>query len=206
MQQHFRKNIIVLFVLLIPVSAVVSQISIPKPDATTNTENTKAKWISWAIFQALPVPVYTEDAGESDSRLQFGLRWNVTPVNISFNANKYVSDVQFFMVNPVRRFTGSIELFVQPEWATAGFKKADLNRFGLGIGSRIFVPVKNYGETFAASIGAKYTFRDSEMSEKNGYFGFEGGIYALYGIFGLQLNYNLDERSRYNVGLYFKFF
>lgn len=172
----------------------------------TDVEKPFEKWLSWMILQTLPAPVFTHDANEVDGRMQFGLRWNITPINISFNANKYVSDVQFFMVNPVRRFTGSIELFLQPEWATARFQNADMDRFGLGIGSRIFIPVQNYGETFAASIGGKYTYRNSEILDKDGYFGLEAGFYALYGIFGLQFNYNFDERSRYNFGLYIRYF
>lgn len=187
-------------------STVQAQSDTVTGERITDVEKTYEKWLSWAILQSLPVPVYTHDANGTDGRLQFGVRWNITPINISFNANKYVSDVQFFMVNPVRRFTGSIELFLQPEWATAGFQNAEMDRFGLGIGSRVFIPVKNYGETFAASVGGKFTYRNSEVLNKDGYFGLEAGFYALYGIFGLQFNYNFDERSRYNIGFYFKYF
>ena len=204
--KHLISFLTILFICGTNITKMHAQTDSLRGERITDVEKTFEKWLSWTIIQAIPVPVYTHDANDIDGRLQFGLRWNITPINISFNANKYVSDVQLFMVNPVRRFTGSIELFVQPEWATARFQNAQMNRFGVGVGSRIFIPVKNYGETFAASVGGKYTFRNSDVVDKDGYFGLEAGFYALYGIFGLQFNYNFDDRSKYNIGLYLKFF
>lgn len=173
--------------------------------AQDNTD-TKAKYLSWAALQLLPSPVFIHDGDENNNRVVFGLRWQVTPVNISFRANKFVSPVQFFMINPVRKFTGSAELFVQPEWAAGIFKYSRLGRFGISAGTRITFPVSNMGESIAASIGGKYNYRNDFDSNKDGYWGLEGGVYFYYGIVGLQFNYNFDAKSKYNAGIYFKFF
>ncbi len=169
------------------------------------TDNT-AKYLTWTALQLLPSPVLIQDANEYNARVQFALRWQVTPLSISFRSNKYVSPLQFFMINPVRRFTGSVEFFVQPEWATASFKYSNLARFGLNAGSRILLPLKGDGEIFSFSIGAKYNYRKDLLNNNNGFSGIETGIYAIYGILGLQFTYNFDKRSRYNVGFYFKYF
>ncbi len=92
-----------------------------KEEKKKDVERPAVKLLSWTLLQAIPSPVYNHDASSVDGRLSFGLKWNIVPVNFSFAANKYVSPVQFFMVNPVRRNAGSVELFVQPEVSTAGF-------------------------------------------------------------------------------------
>ncbi len=165
-----------------------------------------AMYRSWAIFQIVPSPVIFQDADEQNAKVQFGLRWQVIPLNISFRSNKYTSPVQFFKINPVRRFTGSIDLFLQPEWTLSGFKYAGLARFGIAAGSRIIFPVKGDGEKISVSIGGKYTHREDMVNNNNGYFGLEAGLYALFGFVGLQFNYNFDNRTRYNVAFYFKYF
>ena len=79
------------------------------------------KYLNWTLLQLIPSPYFDNDANVDNARIQFGFRWQFIPVSYSFRANKFVSPVQFFMVNPVRRFSGSIELFVQPEVVTSSF-------------------------------------------------------------------------------------
>ncbi|MBK6539659.1 MAG: hypothetical protein IPG09_18540 [Ignavibacteria bacterium] len=50
-------------------------------------------------------------------------------------------------------------------------------------------------------ISEKVTIRKN----KSGYYGIEGGVYALFRILGLQFNYNFDKNSKYNFGLYIKY-
>ena len=80
------------------------------------------KWTSWTLLQGLPTVSFFEDRDENNSHLKFGLEWQVTPVSYSFNANKYVSKFNFFFINPVKRFSGSVELFFEPELVPGGFK------------------------------------------------------------------------------------
>ena len=165
-----------------------------------------AEILSWTVLQVVPSPVFIQDANENNARVQFALRWQVTPLSISFRSNKYVSPFQFFKINPVHRFTGSMEFFVQPEWTTSSFKYSNFARFGLGAGSRILIPLKGDGETSVFSLGAKYNYRKDFISGNNGFWGIEAGIYAVYGVLGLQFNYNFDKRSRFNAGIFFKYF
>lgn len=186
--------------------AVLLIILSASPSISQDNTNTSAKYTTWAILQAVPSPVLMQDANDIDSRVQFGLRWQIIPINISFRANKYISPVQFFMINPVRKFTGSIEVFVQPEWATASFEYANLNRFGISAGTRLTLPVLGDGENMSASIGGKYNYRKDYDGGDDGTFGIEAGIYGFYSILGLQFNYNFNSNSNYNIGLYFKYF
>jgi hypothetical protein len=168
--------------------------------------NTYAKYLTWTALQLLPSPVFIQDSDGRNAHVLFGLRWQVTPINISFRSNKYSTPFQFFMINPVRKFTGSIEIFLQPEWALAGFKYSNLARFGINAGSRITIPVSGDGENLSVSVGGKYNYRKDLIGNKNGFFGIEAGVYAIYGILGIQFSYNFDSRSKYNIGIYFKYF
>ncbi len=169
-------------------------------------ENEAKKYLSWALMQVIPSPTLFQDTDGDNSRVQFGLKWQVIPINISFRANKYVSNTQFFMINPVRRFTGSIEAFVQPEILTSGFKYSNLENFGISTGSRIVLPLVEYGENVSASIGMKYTFRKSIDEVSKGYTGVEAGIYIFGSMIGLQYTQNFNSRTNYNISLYLKYF
>jgi len=163
-------------------------------------------YTSWAMMQIIPSPVIFQDSDGKNSKVQFGLRWQLIPLNISFRSNKYTTPLQFFKINPVRRFTGSMDIFVQPEWTVTGFKYSGLSRFGLSAGSRIILPIKGDGEKISFSVGGKYTHRNDNLTGRNGYWSAEGGLYFLFGFVGLQFSYNFDERSRYNIGFYLKYF
>lgn len=168
--------------------------------------NQFVKWSTWTLIQAVPSPVFYQDADDNNSRLQFGFRWNIVPVNYSFNANKLVSPVQFFFVNPVRRNGGSIELFAQPEWMTASFKYSDLNRFNFAAGVRGYIPLIEFGEYLCMSAGGKYNFTTNKENQNTGYPSIEAGLYTFFGIAGIVFNYNFNSQSRYNIGLNLKYY
>jgi len=52
--------------------------------------------VTWTLLQAVPSPAYFQDHDKENSGLRFGLAWNISPVNFSFNSNKLVSPVSFF--------------------------------------------------------------------------------------------------------------
>lgn len=164
------------------------------------------EWTSWTLFQTIPSPTFYQDRNDNDTRLQFGFRWHVTPVNYSFNANKLVSPVQFFLVNPVRRYGGSIELLFEPEWATGGYQYSDLQRFNLSAGARAFVPAIEYGEYLAFSVAGKYNFTKNKSDQNVEYYSAEAGLYTLFGIAGIVFNYNFTSQSRYNISLNLKYY
>ena len=188
-------------ILIIPVIVFSLKISFSQ-DRTDNT----AKYLSWGLLQTIPSPVLFQDSNDKNARVIFGLRWQITPVNISFRANRFESPFQFFMINPARRFTGSVELFVQPELASDEFEYSDLSRFGLGAGSRLIIPISGDGQNISASLGGKYNYRRDFSGGNDHYFGIESGIYFIYGILGAQFNYNFTSKTKYNISVYFKFF
>ena len=188
-------------ILIFPVIVFSLKISFSQ-DRTDNT----AKYLSWGLLQTIPSPVLFQDSNNKNARVIFGLRWQITPVNISFRANRFESPFQFFMINPARRFTGSVELFVQPELASDEFEYSDLSRFGLGAGSRLIIPISGDGQNISASLGGKYNYRRDFSGGNNHYFGIESGIYFIYGILGAQFNYNFTSKTKYNISVYFKFF
>jgi hypothetical protein len=190
-------KIFLIFVILINTPKIFSQ---------DFKENTTKKYITWSLIQLVPSPTLFQDSDGDNSRVQFGLKWQIIPVNISFKTNKYVGNAQFFMINPVRRFTGSIEAFLQPEVTTAEFKYSGIKSLGLSAGSRIIFPLVEYGENLCGSIGMKYTFRKSLIEDKNGYAGLEAGIYTFGGMIGLQYTHNFNSRTNYNISLYLKYF
>jgi hypothetical protein len=169
-------------------------------------ENKTKKYVTWSLLQLIPSPTFFQDSDNDNARIQFGLKWNITPINISFNPNKYVSHVQFLIINPVRRFTGSAELFIQPELATASFDYSDVSVFGISTGPRIIFPIYEKGESLSFSIGGKFTYRKNFSGGKNYYYGAEAGLYIFGGMLGLQYTQNFETSTKYNFNIYIKYF
>lgn len=197
-----KKTLLAIAVLSVLSTNLYSQSTKEK---ITDVEKTGKKYWTWAVTQLIPSPTWINDRNETNSTVTFALRWQITAFNFSFNTNKYISPVQFIFVNPMRKYTGSLELFVQPELATGSFEYSKFNKTGIGVGSRINIPVKNMGEHLYVSLGGKYTFRKNNVTGESGYYGVEGGIYAVFGTLGLQFNYNFNNNTKYNIGIYFKY-
>lgn len=164
------------------------------------------QWTTWALIQAIPSPVFFQDNRGTDSRMQFGLRWQLAPINYSFNTNKYISPVSFFIVNPLKRYGGSIEVIVLPEWATSDYKYCDMERFQVSSGIRGYIPLVEEGEDLSFSIAGKYRFRKDTKGTKINTYSAELGIYTFYGIVGFQLNYNFNSVSRFDIGFSLKYY
>jgi len=190
----------ILFITLILFAALC------RLEAQEYKEDLTKKYITWTLIQAVPSPTLFQDTDGRESRVQFGFKWNIIPINISFSPNKYISRYQFFMINPVRRFTGSIEAFIQPEITTADFKYSKIKSFGLSSGSRIVFPLIEYGENLSGSIGMKYTYRKDTDETRKGYAGVEAGLYVFGGMLGIQYTHNFNSRTNYNISLYIKYF
>ena len=170
------------------------------------TPNKTKKAITWSLLQLIPSPVLVNDADEDNARVQLAFRWQFIPLNISFNPNKYVSPVQFFMINPVRRVTGSAEIFVQPEYSLANFRYSGAERLALSTGARVIIPVQEMGENISMSVGGKYTFRKNERYDEYGYPGVEAGVYFFGGLFGLQFAKDFSKYNKYSISFYLKYY
>jgi hypothetical protein len=192
------KNIKFIIILIVLSGKIYSQGSI--------AENRTAKYVQWTLLQLLPSPTFYQDSDGKNARIQFGFKWQIIPLNFSFDPNKYVSHFQSFFIYPARRFTGSAEIFVQPELATSSFEYAGLSVFGISAGPRVIIPIIQRGENLSLSLGGKYTYRKDFAGGKNYYYGVEAGIYVLGGILGLQYTQNFNTNTKFNFNLYLKYF
>ncbi len=193
-------------ILLLITGVFVFIVSDSSAQVKNFTHRKTSKYLTWSLLQLIPSPTLVSDANKENARVQFGLKWQIIPVNFSFRANKLVSPVQFFMINPVRRVTGSAELFVQPEVVTSGFKYSGFNNFALSTGGRLIIPIQELGENISASVGANYTFRKNDLTGENGYSGIEAGVYFFGGMIGVQFAKNFQENNKFSVSIYLKYF
>ena len=161
-------------------------------------------WLSWTALQAIPSPTFTVDRGHGEQQRVTSFRWQITPISYSWSANELVSPVSYLKVNPIRRHAGSAEFFVQPEVAVRDYQFAGLSRSSLGIGSRAFLPVVEYGEYLSVSLGAKYIFRRSINGDNANAFAGEIGLYTYSGLIGLQLG--VEPEGRYSLSIYLKYY
>lgn len=187
----------VIIILAVSYSVIVSQVK---------TNNGLLKWTTWTLMQAVPSVTYYEDRDESNSKLKFGLQWQVIPLSYSFNTNKYVSPVSSFFIRPSKRFSGSAEIFFQPEFIPGNFKYSDLKKFMFKTGVRAIIPVFHRGEYLSFSLGAGYYQQKNNNDKIIDGITYETTVYSFFGMLGLKLNYNNKAVSRYSFGLYFKYY
>ncbi len=128
------------------------------------------------------------------------------PLSYSFKVNKYVSNLSFFYIKPIKKFSGSAEIFFQPSLIVGKYKYSELKKFSYKTGIRLVLPVAQNGEYLAVSVGAGYFSQKTESGILREGITFEAGIFSFYGMLGLKFNYNQNGISRYNMGIYFKYY
>jgi len=136
--------------------------------------------LDWAIFQILPSPGLTVATAGGD--VAYTMRWQLTPILYSFGVRSEVTPWRALVAEPLVRYGGSLELFVDGEYTGRG-EFAD--RWGLRSGARVYLPLVQHGENAALSFGASYL----RAAGANG-MGLELGGYVLYGVLGLQITYS----------------
>jgi hypothetical protein len=127
---------------------------------------------TWTLTQLVPSPLYVA----SSNRVGGGVRWQITPFVYSFGVA--AKPVRFFVVDPVARHSGGVELYFSPEWAcctphagTSWIARA---------GGRLYWPLVGRGEALAGSVGGSY-YRASD----GGGGSVEIGLYTLFSMIGL---------------------
>ena len=133
----------------------------------------------WVVAQLVPSPEIVN--GEGVTRV--GLRWQLTPLLYSFGVNRRVDPWRFFVVEPLVRQSGAIELFGGPEYVPYGNTVADSLLWRIGV--RSYFPLIEYGDYLSASIGVSYF----HFADESGV-GYEAGLYSLFGIGGAQLTWS----------------
>jgi len=139
----------------------------------------------WISSQFIPSP---ELISIKDNGVRFGLRWQVTPLLYSFGINRKLNPWRFFVVEPMVRQNGSIELFFTPEWlnVTDKFKTNWLFRGGV----RAYFPLYRRGEYLSGSVATSYYNFNGDQG-----ISYEAGIYLFFGILGFQATYSPEMIS-----------
>ena len=133
---------------------------------------------AWAVAQLVPSP---EIVGGSDGAYA-GLRWQVTPLLVSYGLRAGLRPWRTFVVEPSARHAGSTELFVAPEYF---FHGDAAERWSVRPGLRTYLPLYQRGEYASLSLGTSYFHTRGHDGAA-----FELGAYALYGVFGAVVTYS----------------
>lgn len=125
----------------------------------------------WSVMQLVPSPLIVAEPHAFGG----GVRWQVTPFIFSFGVAE--RPVRLFVVEPVARHSGGLELYVSPEWTCCapGTDSGWLAR----IGTRLYVPLVGRGESAALSLGASYVYENHRHHAAA-----ELGIWTLSSIVG----------------------
>jgi hypothetical protein len=135
--------------------------------------------IPWLVPQLVPSPEVT--AGSEGAHI--GLRWQVTPLLYSWGIHRGLSPWRFFVVEPLVRQSGSVELFLSPEYVARGASLGDGAILRTGV--RSYFPLVERGDYLSFSVGASSYFLAGHAGAA-----VEGGLYTLFGILGVQLTYS----------------
>ena len=139
----------------------------------------------WLLLQLLPSPevavgrVHEPNAtGTTDAKTEaaFGLRWQVTPLLWSWGTNRRVSRWRTFVVDPLARHAGSLELT-----GTVEYFFGTVDRAIVRPGVRAYFPIAQRGEYLSVSLGTSTYAYDEKMRVA-----YDVGAYVLWGLFGVQ--------------------
>ena len=161
--------------------------SLQPPDAsyTYASQGYYPSW-GWVATQLVPSPeigggrVHRTDASgvqQDSTELAFGLRWQLTPLVYSWGTNRRITRWRSFVVDPLARNSGSIELH-----ATFEYFFGHIDRFIVRPGVRATFPLAARGEYLSTSIGTStYAFNGVPR------IAYDAGLYTLFGLFGVQV-------------------
>ena len=146
-------------------------------------EDKFSSWLPWQL-----VPNFTLTA--TSTQTPFGLEWEATPLLYSFGISRLVSPWSSFIVNPVARFSGSIEAIV-----TGQFYPSKLGSSHFGYSGQLLghVPLVERGEHLALNVGVA-TYRVG-----NDYPVFKVvGVSTLFGF----IHFNVKQASNPDVWIW----
>jgi hypothetical protein len=126
----------------------------------------------WAVAQLIPSPLFVA----SSDRVGAGVRWQITPFVYAFGVT--AKPIRAFVVEPVARHAGAVELYMSPEWACCA--PADHTSWIARGGVRLYLPLVGRGEALTGSLGGSY-YRAGGGDGAS----VEVGIYVLFTMFGL---------------------
>jgi hypothetical protein len=146
-----------------------------EPRRVTATAPGTSVTLAWFLTQLIPSPEIA--AGVNGAA--FGLRWQVVPFLVSFGIDRRLSPFRAFVVEPLVRTSGSLELFVAPEYLALDERLS--SRFGFRAGVRAHFPIIEKGDYLSLSLGTAYVrFGASESAS------YQFGAYLLFGFLGFE--------------------
>jgi hypothetical protein len=134
--------------------------------------------LEWALWQLVPSPQLAFGDGA-----RFGLRWQVTPLLYSFALDARLDRWRWLVAEPIVRHSGSLELFMAPEYLALDGGLTD--RFGLRAGLRAYLGLIGRGDNLSASVGVAYHHFPGSAGVS-----LEAGLYVLFGSLGLVLTHS----------------
>jgi hypothetical protein len=137
--------------------------------------------LAWVGAQLLPSPEVgggrVRRDGVDTTALAFGLRWQLTPLLFSWGTNRRVARWRTFVVDPIARNSGSLELDTSFEYLFG-----HIDRMLVRPGVRATFPLAHRGEYLSASLGTSvYRYEGTPRVA------YDVGAYVLFGLFGVQL-------------------
>ncbi|APR86530.1 Hypothetical protein A7982_11879 [Minicystis rosea] len=163
-------------ILAAPASASAADLPPPPPAEPASSQSN----LLWAAFQLIP----SSEVVIWNGKVRYGARWQVTPLLYSFGGNRKLSRVRSFMVEPIVRHAGSIELYFAPEVLTGSFAD-NADRWILRGGLRSYFPLLHRGEYLSASVGGSVF---SALGKAGA--GFDAGLHTYGGIIGVRVGYS----------------
>jgi hypothetical protein len=130
--------------------------------------------LAWMLTQLVPSP----ELGLGGQAPAVGMRWQLTPLLYSFGMYRKLSPWRAFVVEPLTRQSGSLELFASPEYFAA--PRAE---WVLRAGVHATFPLLERGEKLALTIGGGGVFGAETSAE------IEAGVSVLFGAVGLFVAY-----------------
>lgn len=132
----------------------------------------------WTVLQLVPSPEWVSGGAHG----YYGMRWQVTPILYSFGINHKLSPWRSLVAEPTVRHSGSMELFVAPEYITKSGTFAEHWLFRGGL--RSYFPLLAKGEYLSTSIAASLLHFDHRIGTA-----WSAGLYTLFGFVGAEVTY-----------------
>ena len=153
---------------------------VESPEGTSHRSGSVVPALSWIALQLIPSPELVSAHGTA----HFGARWQVTPLLYSFGVHRGEPRLRSFLIEPILRHSGSLELFVSPEYLNITSHGAD--RWYMRPGLRAYFPLIERGDYLSCSIGTSYAIAPTPNGSGVGY---EIGVYSFFGVLGVQITY-----------------
>ena len=132
--------------------------------------------LPWMGTQLIPSP----EVGFGGPGPAVGMRWQLTPLLYSFGMYRKLSPWRAFVVEPLTRQSGSLELFLSPEYVNVPGRTDEwLVRAGI----HATFPLLERGEKLAFTLGAGVVLGSETSAE------LEGGFTIVWGLLGLFFAY-----------------